>query len=353
MQIPFLVYGCFALTVLIFELRRIRARRRATGAAATARLFPSAYPTVCSLWVCVLAWGTALDNARIFIGGFDPAFSDSYVMKVVTYLCFFVHDVLLPPALIVPTELMLAALTTHNESWSQTTVRDLARLGTAAAVVGLTLLGLDQFLAKVPDKLELTTSEFPRPFHEKETFVMHSWGLSAKATQLDLLGVMVLSGWSLVCSMVVLWKLHWPMFFVLQLAALAGQAAGPVSDTYFFFASNFWEQVFLLSFAWAGARIWDRPIATAATASIQVGDGQHQQSWQQPQQVAWPVSGAAAAGAALPRPFGVAEKDPGAGVAGLVRSGSGDEEDVFHDVSTGETPRASEGRLTDPLLTRI
>ena len=98
MQIPFLVYGCFALTVLIFELRRIRARRRATGAAATARLFPSAYPTVCSLWVCVLAWGTALDNARIFIGGFDPAFSDSYVMKVVTYLCFFVHDVLLPPA---------------------------------------------------------------------------------------------------------------------------------------------------------------------------------------------------------------------------------------------------------------
>ena len=54
-----------------------------------------------------------------------------------------------------------------------------------------------------------------------------------------------------------------------------------------------------------------------------------------------------------PVPFGVAEKDPGAGVVGLVRSGSGDEEDVFHDVSTGETPRDSEGRLTDPLLTRI
>ena len=341
-QLPFLVYSCFALTVLIFELRRVR--RRATSAAVMARVFPNAYPLLCSALVCVLAWGTALDNARIFIGGFDPSFSDSYAMKVVTYLCFFVHDVLLPPVLTVPTELMLAALTTRNESWSQTTVRDLARLGTAAAVVGLTLLGLDQFLDKALDKLEVTTTEFPRPFHESETFVLHSWGLAAKGTLLDLLGVIVLSGWSLVCSAVVMYKLRWPVFFVLQVAALAGQAAGQLSATYFFFASNFFEQVFVLSFVWAGVRLWDNPTAPGSRATIQAASaGQYHP----PRSRSWPaaVSAMEDAGKEDPMHSDVSRLD-------FVRSRtvSDADDDVFHDVSTGETPRPGNDALRDPLL---
>lgn len=308
----------------------------------TARVFPHAYPLPCSVLVCVLAWGTALDNARIFVGGFDPSFSDSFAMKVVTYLCFFVHDVLLPPALIVPTELMLAALTTRNESWSQTTVRDLARLGTAAAVVGLTLLGLDQFLGKALDKLEVTTTEFPRPFREKETFVLHSWGLADRATPLDLLGVMVLTGWSLVCSAVVMYKLRWPVFFVLQVAALAGQAAGQVSATYFFFASNFFEQVFILSFVWAGVRLWDNPTALGPRATIQAASAG--QSHPQP---TWPAAVSAIQGADKEDPTSsdVPRLD-------FVRSRtvSDADDDVFHDVSTGETPRPGNDALRDPLL---
>ena len=333
-QVPFLVYGCFALTVLIFELRRIRRR-------ATTRRFPNAYPLPCSVLVCVLAWGTALDNARVFVGGFDPSFSDSFTMKVVTYLCFFVHDVLLPPALIVPTELMLATLPSRNASWSQTTIRDLARLATAAAVVGLTLLGLDQFLDKVLDKLDVKTAEFPRPFHENETFVMHSWGLTAKTTPLDLLGVMVLSGWSLICSAVVTCNLRWPAFFLLQIAALAGQAAGQVSATYFFFASNFFEQVFILSFVWAGAKIWDSPAAVGPRATIQTANGGQPHGHQ-----SWPAMQHSDKQDRMPDavPYLDIRKS---------RTISDADDDVFHDACTGETPRPgsdTQDPLRDPLL---
>ena len=339
--LPFLVYGCFALTLLIFELRRLH--RRVVGRDATSRLFPYAYPLPCSVLVCVLAWGTALDNARIFVGGFDPSFSDGSVMRVVTYLCFFVHDVLLPPVLIVPTELMLATLTTRNESWSQTTVRDLARLGTAAAVVGLTLLGLDHFLDKVADELEVTTTEFPRPFHEKETFVMHSWGLTAKTTPLDLLGVMMLSGWSLVCSAVVTYKLRWPVFFVLQVAALAGQAAGQLSATYFFFASNFFEQVFVLSFVWAEARLWDNPTALGSRATIQAAGGGHPRLPQ-----TRPVSVRATQGDH--KEDRMRSDGPSVGFRRSRTTSDATDDDVFHDVSTGETPRTGIDTLQDPLL---
>ena len=366
LQIPFLVYGCFALTVLIFELRRIRSRRRGAS-----HLFPYSYPLLCSVWVCVLAWGTALDNARIFIGGVDPSFSAGPVMKVVTYLCFFLHDVLLPPAIIAPTELMLAALQTSatNPRWTEATVRDLVRLVTAFLVVGLSLVGLNQFMDKVPDKLVLTQTEFPRPFHESETFVMHSWGLTAKATQLDLLGVMVLSAWSLVASFVVMCKLRWPWFFLLQAAALAGQAAGPVSATYFFFASNFWEQVFLASLTLAGVRIWDRPIGLTQRASIQTAGGP---SESQRRTAAWAASGGnmpssakldservrARAHSALAGPFSghsegaVGRLAPSQSPSSLSRSDDEDD-DVFHDAPTGDTPRVggrSGERLQEPLL---
>ena len=357
------MYGCFALTVLIFELRRLRSRQRLSR-----HLFPHSYPLACSVCVCVVAWGTALDNARIFVGGVDPSFSAGPAMKVVTYLCFFLHDVLLPPALIAPTELMLAALQTSNPRWTETTVRDLVRLVTAFLVVGLTLVGLDQFMEKVPDKLVLTKTEFPRPFHESETFVMHSWGLTAKATHLDLLGVMVLSAWSLVASFVVMYKLRWPWFFLLQVAALAGQAAGPVSATYFFFASNFWEQVFLASLMLAGVRIWDRPIGLTDRASIQAA-GVPSES--QRRTAVWAASGGMApssakldnervrvrAHSALAGPGGHSSGAVGQLVPSQSRDSidDDDDDDVFHDAPTGDTPRASASvaggeRLREPLL---
>lgn len=177
---------------------------------------------------------------------------------------------------------------------------------------------------------------------------MHSWGLAAKTTPLDLLGVMVLSGWSLVCSAVVMYKLRWPAFFVLQVAALAGQAAGQLSATYFFFASNFFEQVFILSFVWAGARLWDNPAALGSRATIQAAGGGHSRLPQ-----TWPVPVPATQGAHKGDRMHSDAPSPGfRGSRSTSTMSDATDDDVFHDVSTGETPRPGSDMLQDPLLSK-
>jgi len=338
---------CCAIAALVFELRRLRRRRDSR------RRFPNSLPVLSSLAVCVLAAGTVLDNARFAIGGFYPAFSHMPFMKVVSYLSIFVHDVLLPLTIIAPTELMLAALVPTNARWTQTTVRDIVRLVVGMAVLGLTLFHLDRFLTTTADKLVDQVHPFPRPFVDGK-FEMHAWGLRATPKPLDFIGVVVLSSCGLISGVIVGFKLRWPWYGVLQAASFAGRGAGAgryvYSATYMFFASNGCEQVFILSLVWAGVRVWDDAGAALALGSTTEGllanvqtDGAGKA----------PVAGAEFDRRLRPNTIdwssGVGERRSSSATA---RSGSsetteGEEEDslgspsvdVWHDASTGDTPR--------------